>query len=296
MTHSTPQTVMVAAHTKHGTVVYANDFKFDLYPTLGDKPNFRRLAELGEEGITALIVDSTYAKDHRKMPSESVARELLKDVLLGTNSSGKAVILTTFSSHIARLKSIVELGRKMGRKVIFLGRSLSKYVDAAEEVGLAKFSGQVEAVKFSKNIKRRLKKLMDEGTEKYLLVVTGHQGEPKAVLSKMASQDFGFRFSYEDHVVFSCTVIPTPTNRMNRERLEAAIKASGARIFRDIHVSGHAAREDIRDLINFLKPENIIPAHGDTGMTSALCELAEEMGYKANKTVHILRNGNLFKL
>lgn len=118
VTHSTPQTAMVALHTREGIILYANDFKFDLYPTFGNKPNFERLAELGKKGVKALIVDSTYAKAAMKMPSESVAKQMLKDVMLGTNSKGKAVIVTTFASHIARLKSIIEFGHKMGRKVV----------------------------------------------------------------------------------------------------------------------------------------------------------------------------------
>ena len=102
MTHSTPQTVMVALHTKYGIILYANDFKFDRFPTLGEKPNFKRLKELGKKGVLCLIVDSTYSRSCKKTPSESVAKEMLKDVLLGTGNKDKAVFVTTFSSHIAR--------------------------------------------------------------------------------------------------------------------------------------------------------------------------------------------------
>src|SRR3989338_10052000 len=115
MTHSTPHTVMIALHTKEGIILYANDFKFDLFPTLVKKPNFKRLEELGRQKVLALICDSTYAADARKMPSESIAKEMLKEVMLGIDSKNKHVIVTTFSSHIARLNSIVEFGQKMGR-------------------------------------------------------------------------------------------------------------------------------------------------------------------------------------
>lgn len=295
MTHSTPHTVMIALHTKYGTILYANDFKFDLFPTLGRKPNFKRLEELGKEKVLALICDSTYAGDARKMPSESIAKQMLREVMLGIESKNKHVVVTTFSSHIARLNSIVEFGQKMGREIVFMGRSMTKYVRASETTGIAKFTNKVEILKYSGQIKRKLKKIAkDRG--KYLIVVTGHQGEPKSVLAKMMNGELKFKFFPEDHIIFSCRTIPTPTNIANREKLEANLKNFNVRIFKDIHQSGHAAREDLRDLINLVKPQHIIPAHGELKMTSALADLAVEMGYKKGQNVHVMRNGERVKL
>ena len=295
MTHSTPQTVMIALHTKEGIILYANDFKFDLFPTLGKKPNFKRLEELGKQKVLALICDSTYASDARKMPSESVAKEMLKEVMLGLDSKNKSVVVTTFSSHIARLNSIVEFGQKMNRKILFMGRSMAKYVKAAEDTGIAKFTNKVEIVKYAAQIKKKLKKISkDRG--KYLLVVTGHQGEPKSTLAKMMSGEIKFNFMPEDHVIFSCKTIPTPTNIENRAKLEADLKSFNVRIFKDVHQSGHAAREDLRDLINLVKPQHIIPAHGERRMTSALADLAVEMGYKLGQNVHVMGNGEKIRL
>jgi len=122
ITHSVPQSALVAIHTKYGIILYANDFKLDMHPTLGKKPDFKRMEELSKEGIIALIVESTYAKDAKKMPSESVAKDMLRDVLIDTNNKDNLIIVTTFSSHIARLKSIVEFGKKLNRKnCFFLG-------------------------------------------------------------------------------------------------------------------------------------------------------------------------------
>lgn len=296
-THSTPQTAIAAIHGKEGTVIYANDFKFDHYPTLGKKPNIERLRELGKEGVHALIVDSTYAWDERKMPSESVAREMLKDVLLGTDSKGQMIICSTFSSHLPRLKSIIDYGKKLGRRVVFMGRSLAKYVEAGEKAGIINFSEDVEVVKYARQVRRRLKEISKNRAEreKHLIVVTGHQGEPRAVLSRMARGELEFEFRPGDHVVFSCTIIPTDTNKANRKELEAKLKAQGVRIFKDIHVSGHAAREDLRDLINLLKPKYLIPAHGTLQMTSALVDLARDMGYES-KHIQLLQNGDRLKL
>ena len=295
VTHSTPHTVMIALHTKEGIILYANDFKFDLFPTLGKKPNFKRLEELGKQKVLALICDSTYAADSRKMPSESIAKEMLKEVMLGIDSKNKHVVVTTFSSHIARLNSIVEFGRKMNRKIVFIGRSMAKYVRAAESTGIAKFTNRVEVLKFSGQIKRKLKKIAkDRG--KYLMVVTGHQGEPNSVLAKMMNGELKFKFFPEDHIIFSCRTIPTPTNIENRQKLEADLRTFNVRIFKDIHQSGHAAREDLRDLINLVKPQHIIPAHGEPRMLNALADLATEMGYKKGNNVHVMGNGERLKL
>lgn len=295
VTHSTPHTVMIALHTREGIIIYANDFKFDMFPTLGNKPNFKKLEELGKQKVLALICDSTYAADARKMPSESVAKQMLREVMLGIDSKGKHVVITTFSSHIARLNSIVEFGQKMGRRILFMGRSMAKYVRAAESTGVAKFTNKVEILKFSSQIKSMLRKVSKE-RGKYLMVATGHQGEPKSVLGKLMSGELKFNFLPEDHVIFSCKTIPTPTNIQNRERLEANLRSYNVRIFKDIHQSGHAAREDLRDLINLVKPQHIIPAHGEPKMTSALADLAVEMGYKKGQNVHVMGNGERIRL
>ena len=296
ITHSTPQTVMVLVHTPYGKVLYGNDFKFDNHPIIGKKPNYEKLKQIGKEGdVVALIVDSTYSKDASKTPSESVAREMLRDVMIGTESEGKAVIVTTFSSHLARLHSIIEYGKKMGRKVVLLGRSLDKYVTAGEKVGIINFSGDVEIARFRKHIDKKLKQI-SKNPSKYLVVCTGHQGEAKAVLSRIADGNTDLKLGKEDHVVFSCRVIPTALNAANREVLEGKLRKSGIRIFRDIHVSGHAAKEDLRDLINMVKPHNIIPAHGDITMASSLAELAMEMGYKVGEDCHIMQNGQFLTI
>ena len=295
MTHSTPHTVMIAFHTKQGIIVYANDFKFDLFPTLGKKPNFKRLEELGKKGVYAMIADSTYAGDARRMPSEAVAKQKLMEVMLGTDSKNKTLIATTFSSHIARLASMVEFGKKLNRKIVFLGRSLAKYTAAAEKAGIINFKKDVEIVKYSSQIKKRLRQIYPE-KHKYLLVVTGHQGEPGATLSKIANGEFKFALGQEDHIIFSCKTIPTPTNIDNRARLEATLKGLHARIFKDVHESGHAAREDLRDLISILKPKHIIPAHGNDSMRGALAELAVEMGYQKGNNVHLMRDGQRIRI
>jgi len=295
VTHSTPQTAMIALHTKEGIAIYANDFKFDNHPVIGKKPDYERLEALGKIGVKCLICDSTRAQHPAKTPSETVAKEMLRDVLEGVNSDGRAIIVTTFSSHLARIKSILEFGKKLNRKVVFLGRSLAKYIEAGEKIHLVNFSKQGELVRYSKHIGRKLQEIQ-KNPAKYLLIVTGHQGEPKSTLSKMARGELKFKFKPEDHVIFSCTIIPTEINIENRRKLEDTLREHGIRIFRDIHVSGHAAKEDLRDLLTMVKPKHLFPAHGNTDMKTALANLAIEKGYQMGKNIHILKDGESYNL
>ena len=295
VTHSTPQTAMVLVHTPYGKILYGNDFKFDNHPVLGKKPNYERLKKLKDENVKCLIVDGTRSGESRKTPSEQVAKDMLRDVMLGCESVGKAVIVTTFSSHLARLQSIIQFGKKLNRKVVFLGRSLGKYVIAGENIGIIKFTQDIYLARFRKQINKKLRQISKDPS-KYLIVCTGHQGEPKAVLSRIANKELDFKLGKEDHVIFSCTVIPTALNAANREVLEGKLKKIGVRIFKSIHVSGHAAKEDLRDLINMVKPEHIIPAHGDINMASSLSELAMEMGYRVGEDVHIMQNGQFLEV
>lgn len=289
ITHSTPDSSMAVLHTPYGAIVYANDFKIDENPTLGEKTNLVRLKEIrNREGISCLILDSLYADNDEKTPSESEAKDMLKKVLLDSSHKGKAIIVSTFSSHIARLKAIVEMGNKIGRKVIFLGRSLSRYVEAAEEIGLVDFSN-VEIVKFGKQIKKRFKQLSYE-KEDYIIVCTGHQGERRAVLSRLAFKDIDFKFDDGDMVVFSCTVIPTKINENNREVLESKLKERSISIYKDVHVSGHGSRKDMKEIIEILKPKILIPAHSERKKEEALADLAISLGYVKEESVFVMDN------
>lgn len=288
VTHSTPQTVMIALHTKYGVILYACDFKFDDFPGLGKKPNYERLKELSEEGIYATIVDSTYSRLKTKMPSESVAKAMLSDVILSTDNEKNLIVVTTFSSHISRIKTIIELGQKINRKVILLGRSLSKYIIAGMETGLFQLPDDVEMTKYSSKINKTLKKIKNRN--KYLLIVTGHQGETKAALSKLINDKLDFKLIPDDIVIFSSSVIPTETNRKNRQELEEELEARKCRIFRDMHVSGHAAREDLRYFLSLTKPIYVIPAHGNLDMKTGLQELCLDMDYEKSHVI-ILKEG-----
>ncbi|MFA7707363.1 MAG: RNase J family beta-CASP ribonuclease [Candidatus Pacearchaeota archaeon] len=290
ITHSTLQCSMLALHTPEGIVLYSNDFKFDNNPVLGQNPNYEKLKELAKEGVKVLIVDSLYSGDNRKTASEKVARTLLEDVLFTTTNENSALFVTTFSSHIARLKSIAEFGKRLNRKVIFLGRSLNKYVSAAVRVNLCPFRKDIEIATYRNQLEKALKKVEKKRGD-YMVVCTGHQGEPGSILDRIAKNKLHFNFRKDDHLLFSSSVIPTKQTIENREQLDARLRKKGVRMFNNLHVSGHAGREDLRDFINMIHPENIIPAHGDHTKIQPMVELAEELGYKKNKNVFLINNG-----
>lgn len=295
-THSTIQCVFVVWHSKEGGIFYALDFKFDKHPVIGEPPNYSRLKELGrQKQIKCLVVDSLYADTDRRTASERIARDLLEDALSVIRDRNSALFITTFSSHIARLKSIIEFGKKTKRQIIFIGRSLNKYVNAAHKVGACNFYREIKLMKYRKQINSFLKKVEDN-RGKYLIVCTGHQGEKGAVLDRITKEETPFKFRPGDHVIFSSSIIPVIQNINAREKMDKKLRAKGVRIQTDIHVSGHGGREDLRDLVGMLEPENIIPAHGSLEQEIPMVELAKEMGYKFQENVHLSSNGKVVKV
>ncbi|MDP2946819.1 MAG: RNase J family beta-CASP ribonuclease [Nanoarchaeota archaeon] len=295
ITHSTLETVMIAIQTPKGVIVYANDFKLDDTPIVGAKPNYKRLRELAKEGILAFIVDSLYSGSERKTPSEKIARALLQEVLLTIQNRNAGIIVTTFSSHIARLKSIVDFGKQLNREVVFLGRSLDKYVTAAKNIGGAPFLQDIRIAKYRRQVEKTLQKV-DKKRNSYLVVCTGHQGEPGSILERMSRNQLPFKINKNDNIIFSSSVIPTPINQEQFLKMESRLKKSRPRIFRDAHVSGHAGREDLRDILQILSPQNIIPSHGGLDKTKPMINLAKELGYKAEKQCHIMQDGGVLNL
>jgi len=213
VTHSTPQTAIIAVHTKKGVIVYTNDFKFDNDPVIGKKPDFDRLKQLGKENrVLAVIVDALYSGAAQKTPSERVAREMLKDVMLGTENHSNPMIVTCFASHIARLRSIIDFGHKLKRKVVILGRSMQKYAGAAEKVNIVNYRKEAEIIAGADKIKKKLVRMEKEGMHEYLIVCTGGQGEPISVLNKMLNKVYPFYFNQEDTMIFSNRIIPVEPN------------------------------------------------------------------------------------
>ncbi|MHC1592868.1 MAG: RNase J family beta-CASP ribonuclease [Methermicoccaceae archaeon] len=290
-THSIIQTVFIVLHTPYGAVFYANDFKLDRTPTLEEKPDFRRLKQLGKEGVALMLAESTNSGNSGKTPSEKIAKDMVQDVLLGTEESSAGVIVTTFSSHIARINALIETALKMDRIPVLLGNSMKRYVVTANKMGLIKFPENLEVYSTGKAIQNAFTRINAEGRENYLPIITGHQGEPGAVLTRVSNEEFKYRIEKGDKVVFSANKIPNPMTLANRYALETKLKMQGARIYENVHVSGHACREDHWELLRMLNPQHVIPSHGNLAMHINYVEMAEEAGYELGYNTHIIRNG-----
>ncbi len=289
ITHSIPQTVLSVLHTKEGTVVYANDYKLDDEPVLEKKPDYRRIKALGKEGVKLLISECVRVTEPSITPPESVAKHLVRYALNKAYDYEKsAVIITTFASHIARLKSIIE-ENKNKRKVVMVGRSLDNYVIPASQLGLINLKG-IRVFGRKRGIKRTMKKVA-EHPEEYLVVCTGNQGEENSVLWRMARKQYEFKIRKDDVVIFASETIPHPINRASKYMVIELLKEQGAKIIDDVHVSGHARREDHRELLKMLRPEYVIPSHGETERLASYASMALEEGYRIGDTVRILYNG-----
>ena len=296
MQHSIIDTVTPVLHTPSGAIVYACDFKLDRTPVIGEPPDFGRLAQIGKEGVVALIVESTYVDLRGRAPSERIARDLVRDTITSYEDDKNAILVSTFSSHIARVKTIAECAHEIGRKPILLGRSMERYSSTAEQMKLVGFPETMSMFGNRRTVDRMMRRMMKAGKEKFLPIVTGHQGEPGSILTRVVIGDTPYKVEKGDKVIFSAKVIPNPMNRGQRYMIEAHLGMSGARIFEDLHVSGHAYREDHYEFIHLLNPQHIIPAHGNIRMTSAYTEFASEIGYTLHNDAHIMSNGHRLKL
>jgi ribonuclease J len=298
VTHSVIDAINPVLHTPEGAVVYGLDKRMDHTPVIGDPIDMERFREIGREGngVLAYIEDCTNAGKKGRTPSESVAREHLRDVMQSVEDYDGGIVATTFSSHIARVKSLVEFAKDMGRQPVLLGRSMEKYSGTAERLDFVDFPEDLGMYGHRKSVDRTFKRIMKEGKENYLPIVTGHQGEPRAMLTRMGRGETPYELEEGDKVIFSARVIPEPTNEGQRYQSERLLKMQGARIYDDIHVSGHLREEGHFEMLDALQPQNIIPAHQDLKGFSPYVDLCESQGYELGRDLHVTRNGNLIQL
>ena len=293
VTHSIPDTMLTVLHTPEGRMAYGLDFRIDRNPVLGGPVDFDRLEELGREGIKLLVGDSTRVADQSTSSTESTVREKLKFNFDQHYDENSAIIVTTFSSHIERLKSILEVndGR---RKVAFIGRSLKEYTQPAEDLGYLNLK-DVEIASYRDEVNALFEKI-GENREEWLIVCTGNQGEENSVLERLSKDQYPFQLQAGDHVIFSSSTIPTLINKADRYRLERNLKKKDVSLHLNIHASGHGHREELRLLIQILKPEIMIPGHGDIHKLAEHAALAQEEGYVLNENLFICENGNVLEL
>ena len=293
-THSTIQCYFIALHTKEGVFFYGLDFKFDNHPTMGNPPNYKRMKEIGKKGVKLMIVDALYSGTEKKPGGEAIAKHLLQDAFSRAEGRDTALFVTTFSSHIERLNNIVEFAKKTNRQIVFLGRSLNKYVSSAISVGQCPFAKKVQLIKYRKQINSFLARI-EKQRGKYIVVCTGHQAEKGSILDRIVKGETPFTFKPGDNLIFSSSVIPVHPNEMLRERLDKKLRKMGVKLQTNVHVHGHGSREDLRDLLELIKPEHVIPAHGSLEQETPFIDLASEFEYKFGETSHLSSDGKLLK-
>ncbi|MFC7216166.1 RNase J family beta-CASP ribonuclease [Saliphagus sp. GCM10025334] len=297
VTHSIVQAINPVLHTPEGAIVYGLDKRMDHTPVIGEPIDMKRFREIGREGngVLCYIEDCTNANKKGRTPSENVAREHLRDTLYSMEDYDGGIVATTFSSHIARVKSLVEFAREIGRQPILLGRSMDHYSGTAQQVGID-FPSDVPMYGYRHAIDETFERIMNDGKENFLPLVTGHQGEPRAMLTRMARGETSYELDDGDKVVFSARVIPEPTNEGQRYQAEKLLGMQGARVYSDIHVSGHLCQEGHYQMLDALQPQHVIPAHQDLKGFSGYVDLASNQGYALGRDLHPTSNGNIIQL
>lgn len=283
VTHSIPEPVSLAIRTPLGMVVHTGDWKIDPAPTIGRKTDEQRFRALGDEGVRALICDSTNAMREGESPSEEAVGEGLKGVI---EAAAGRVAVTTFSSNVGRIRSIAEAARDAGRQVLVLGSSLKRVINVATELGY--LDGLPEFVEED-----------DYGyipRENLVILCTGSQGEPRAALAKLARDEMrNVALSPGDTVVYSSRVIPG--NEKAILETKNLLIEQGIKIIEDsdalVHVSGHPRRNELRRMYEWTRPQVLVPVHGEAAHLVAHGALGASAGIPE---VAQVRNGDMIRL
>ena len=284
--HSIPDSAGLIIYTPVGTVVHSGDFKLDYTPVSGKPTDLSRLAQLGAQGVLLLLSDSTYAELPGYTPSERVVGENLDRVI--AEAPGR-VIVTTFSSLVSRIQQVIDSAAKHQRRVFIIGRSMSDTAHMALELGYLNAPDGILA---------RLDELKGMPHNKIVFITTGSQGEPTSALVRMANRDHRqVHIVRGDTVVISAT--PIPGNEALINRTVDNLFKQGAQVLyskvAQVHVHGHASQEELKLLLNLVKPKFFMPIHGEYRHLSLHAKLAESVGIPKDN-IMVLEDGDILEL
>ncbi|HEY0462091.1 MAG TPA: ribonuclease J [Pyrinomonadaceae bacterium] len=285
--HSLVDCFSLAIKTPLGTLIHTGDYKIDETPVIGKPYDLQTLSKYGEEGVLALLGDSTNATVEGRTPSEQAVIPAFEEIF--ENTDGR-IIVSTFSSSIHRLQIVFDLAYEFDRKVCVLGRSMQKNVELADDLGLLQIPHDT---------------LVDLGTSRTLnddeivYIITGSQGENRAALWNMAASSYkGLEIEKGDTVVLSARIIPG--NEKNISRLIGNLYKRGANIIEEkrrlIHVSGHASQEDIKIMVETSRPKYVVPIHGEYRMLFRHKEFIKNhiAGYE-DENIILIENGDVLE-
>ncbi len=275
--HSIPDAVGLAIESPAGTVITTGDFKIDYTPPQGETTDLATFAEYGKKGVLAFMADSTNAERRGFSASEKTVGESLEPLF--EKASNKRIVIATFASNIYRLQTILDLAVKYKRKVAVSGRSMIKNIQMALDLGY---------LKVPENVIIDAEMVNKYNPEQIVLITTGSQGEPLSALSRMSSGTHRqFAIGKGDFIIISATPIPG-NEKMVTKVVNGLLKLGAEVIYEsmyEVHVSGHAAQEELKLLLNLVKPQYFIPIHGEYKHLKKHAMLAQGAGIDENNIV-----------
>lgn len=284
--HSIADSAALAIKTPCGTVIHMGDFKIDTTPIVGDVIDLARLGELGQKGVLALLSDSTNAERQGYAMSERSVGEKFEEIFKGCE---KRIIVATFASNVHRVQQIINAAVKNGRKVAVSGRSMENIVEISILLGY---------MKIPEGVLINLDSINKYPPEKVVIVTTGSQGEPMSALTRMAFSDHRkVEITKNDLVIISAT--PIPGNEKSVASVINELFKIGASVIynalADVHVSGHACREELKLILAITRPKYFIPVHGEHRHLVQHAELGHKMGIAPENTF-VLGNGQVLEI
>jgi len=284
--HSIPDSVGLIIYTPIGTIVHSGDFKIDYTPVSGKPTDLSRLAQLGAQGVLLLLADSTYAELPGYTPSEMVVGETLDHIM--ADAPGR-VIVTTFSSLVSRVQQVIDSAAKHQRRVCIVGRSMTDTANMALELGYLNAPDGILA---------RIDEVRGIPHDKIVFVTTGSQGEPTSALVRMANRDHRqLHILRGDTVVFSAS--PIPGNEALINRTVDSLFRQGAQVLYSkvspVHVHGHASQEELKLLVNLVKPKFFMPIHGEYRHLTIHAQIAQSVGIP-KENIFVLEDGDILEL
>lgn len=285
--HSLVDCFSLAIRTPVGTIIHTGDYKVDETPVIGEPIDLRTLRSYGQEGVLALLSDSTNATVAGRTPSERAVIPAFEEIFA---EAGGRIIVSTFASSIHRLQIVLDMAQQFGRRVCVLGRSMQRNVEIGDELGFLDIpDGLMVSVGESRSMR----------DDEIVYLVTGSQGEMRAALWQLATNTYkGIAIEKGDTVILSARIIPG--NERAISRLIGHIYKRGGNIIEEkrrlVHVSGHASQEDIRILTEAVKPKFVVPIHGEYRMLFRHKEFVKNhLGY-AEENVVLIENGDVLEL
>jgi ribonuclease J len=281
--HSIPDGVGLAIHTPFGLVVHATDYKFDHTPVTGERTDFAALADYSRQGVKILLSESTNVEVPGYTISEQAVGETFDQIF--KNAKGR-IIVTSFASQINRVQQVINAAHHYRRKVAISGRSMEDNVNIAVKLGF---------LKMPENILQDIRRISHIPDNEVAILCTGSQGEEYSALVRMASGEHRhIKIKKGDTVVISASPIPgneaSIANTIDNLFREGALVIYGKAV--DVHVSGHAAQEELKTMIDLIRPEYFIPIHGDYRFLVQHGEIAKAMGVAAEKVL-VIENGQI---